>query len=393
MPLIPSLLIGSLGCLACYILSFYYKVSKYPRGPRPLPFIGNILTFRQEKSVHEILDDLSHKPEYQPLYTIFMGPVPLVVIADSKLGIECMRKVSFAGRPDYGFTRFMFPDGSVDVFFGDYSREWEVLKKISHEAIKRYTQSLSHPNVVARVVDQIFDSKRKDGKFNMSAIDDFTLMMNAILASAAFGKDYALHDPEFLSWKNSLNRQGTKQGQLLLTGFMPLLRFVFRDTWQRFTETKEFQRGFVRDRYNESLESFDGTNISTFCQAVISAQRDAEDDDKDIRRFMTPGNLHNVVFDLFFAGTDTTKNTLAWIFLFICKNPQMQERIRKEIKEVVGEEQAQPTHKDDCHYTMAFIAEVMRHRTITPAGVPHKTTTDVDVAGYRLPKGTIVLHP
>jgi ecdysteroid 25-hydroxylase CYP306A1 len=393
MSLVPTILVGSLGCLVFYILSFYFKVSKYPKGPTPLPFIGNILTFRKGKSVYEVLYDLSH--EYNPLFTIFMGPVPLVVISDSKLGIDCMRKVAFAGRPDYGFTKFMFPDKSVDVFFGDYSREWDVLKKVSHEAIKKYTRSAFHPHVVARVVDEVFDTRRKDGVFCMTAIDDFTLMINNILASAAFGKNYSLDDPEFLSWRNSLNRQGTKQGQLLLTGFIPALRFVFRDMWKMFTETKEFQRGFVRDRYNESMESFDGANVTTFCQAVISAQRDAEADDKDIIKFMTPGNLHNVVFDLFFAGTDTTKNTLAWIFLFICKNPDMQERIRKEIADVVGnsETTALPSHKDDCHYTMAFIAEVMRHRTITPAGVPHKTTTDVEVAGYKLPKGTIVLHP
>lgn len=386
-----SLLLGSAGLLAFYILSFYYKVSRFPKGPTPLPFVGNMLLFRRSKKcIHELFNELSD--QYDPVYTIYMGPKPIVVIADSKLGIECMRKVGFAGRPDYGITRAMFPYKSIDVFFGDYSREWEVLKKVSHEAIQKYTRSLRHPHVVVKVVDQMVD--RMESGFE--ALEDFTLMLNAILASAAFGKEYRLDDKEFLNWKKSVQGQQSGRGKILLITFVPIFRYIFRDVWNLFIETKEFQRSFVKSRYDEALASFDGSNIRTFCEAVIAAERDATSEDKEIARYMTTNNLHNVIFDLFFAGTDTTKNTLAWIFLLACKHADLQERMRKEIISVIGplENIPSPEHKEECHYTMAFIHECMRYRSITPNGVPHKTTADIeDVGGHRIPKGTIVLHP
>ena len=257
MSLIPSLLVGVSGCLFFYIASFYYKVSRLPKGPTPLPFIGNILTFRSADAVHQVFDAWAAK--YSPIYTIYLGPKPIVIISDSKLGVETMRKVTFAGRPDYGITQLMFEDNSIDVFFADFSREWEVLKKVAHEAIKKYTSSQRHPFLVSNVVDRIFDRKDADGKrMEMVAQNDFSLMLNAILASAAFGKNYEFDDTEFLSWKRSIEQQGTGQGQLVLILFVPFLKYVFRDMWSRFEREKDFQNKFIKRRYNENLESFDG---------------------------------------------------------------------------------------------------------------------------------------
>lgn len=224
-----------------------------------------------------------------------------------------------------------------------------------------------------------------------------TLTVNAILASAAFGKKYSFDDEEFLSWKRSISRQLVGGGKLLLVAFVPVFKHLFRDMWSNFVASKKWQQGFVSRRYEESAESFAGTGVSTFCHAVVAAQREAESEDKDVTsKFMTRNNLMNVVLDLFFAGTDTTKNTLAWVWLLLCKQPEMQQRVQQEVQQVVGSREQGiplPEHRTRCHYTMAFVHEVMRFRTITPNGVPHKTTTDTVVAGHHIPKGTIVLHP
>ena len=392
--LFPSLLVGVSGYLLFHVVSFYYKVSRLPKGPTPLPFIGNVLSFASSTAVHEIFDDWSAK--YSPLYTIYVATKPIIVISDSKLGIEAMRKVAFAGRPDFGLAPIIFDDNSIDVFLCNYSKEWEVLKKVAHEAIKKYTSSQRHPFLVSHVVDQIFDRKDAAGKrVDFDALDDFTLMLNAILSSAAFGKDYELDDREFLSCKRSIELLGLGQAKLMILLLVPVFRYVFTDTWKQYTEENDTQHEFVKRRYCENIISFDGSNISTFCHAIIAAQREAEIEDKETSKFMTTNNLMNVVSDLFFAGTDTTKNTLAWIFLFICKNRDMQETISNEIIDVVGalDSIPLPEHKDRCHFTMAFVAEAMRFRTIIPNGVPHKTTSDTVLAGYQIPKGTIVLHP
>lgn len=389
-----SLAVGAVGCLCYLIVSFYYKVSRYPKGPTPLPLIGNLLTFRTPRHLHEVFSELSYK--YAPVYTIYLGPKPIVVISDPKIGTEALRKAAFAGRPDFGISDFMFGGDSSDVFFADYSRQWEVLKKMAHLAIKKYTSSARHPRVVAHVVDQLFDRKDENGRrLDIDVTNDFTLLMNAILASAAFGKEYAFDDEEFVNWKTSIERQRVGSGQLILIFFVPVFKYIFRDQWQRFQESHRFQEKFVEQRFRECNESFDGTNVTNFCQAVIAAKKEAEEEDRETSVYMTTKNMRNVVFDLFFAGTDTTKHTMCWIFLFLCKHRDMQIRMREEILSVVGKAEniPLPEHRDECHFTMAFIAECMRFRTIIPNSVPHKTTMDTEVAGHKLSKGTIVLNP
>jgi len=48
------------------------------------------------------------------------------------------------------------------------------------------------------------------------------------------------------------------------------------------------------------------------------------------------------------------------------------------------------SHKSEMPYTCAFIEELYRFRTLVPLTVPHKTTEDVTLYGYRIPKGVQV---
>ncbi|CAO4380911.1 unnamed protein product [Caenorhabditis nigoni] len=64
--------------LVLYIAHFYWNVSKYPEGPFPLPFIGNLLQFPAE-NIHVFYDDLAKI--YGPCFTIWT-PQPSIVLTD-----------------------------------------------------------------------------------------------------------------------------------------------------------------------------------------------------------------------------------------------------------------------------------------------------------------------
>lgn len=46
--------------------------------------------------------------------------------------------------------------------------------------------------------------------------------------------------------------------------------------------------------------------------------------------------LRVVLLDLFGAGAETTSTTLTWTFLLLALNPDKQEKLFKEIRDVVG---------------------------------------------------------
>ena len=118
------LLVLAVAFIAYYVKSYYDDVKRYPKGPTPLPIVGNLFSvsrifvfkvlamtiFQFEGDMttqfHEIISDLSKK--YGPVFTIYL-PRPYVVICDYHLMKEALvaRGEDFAGRSG------MIPDKTV----------------------------------------------------------------------------------------------------------------------------------------------------------------------------------------------------------------------------------------------------------------------------------------
>lgn len=130
-------------------------------------------------------------------------------------------------------------------------------------------------------------------------------------------------------------------------------------------ETRDFIDAFLKE-----IEKYSGNATSSFNEE----------------------NLIYTSLDLFFAGTETTSTTLRWGLLYLALNPGLQEKVQAEIDRVLGQSQQPSTAaRESMPYTNAFIHEVQRMGNIIPLNVPREVTVDTTVAGYHLPKGTIVL--
>jgi len=54
----------------------------------------------------------------------------------------------------------------------------------------------------------------------------------------------------------------------------------------------------------------------------------------------TDKNLSATVADIFIAGSETTSTTLNWAILYLIANPDIQEKLHKEIISVIGAERS-----------------------------------------------------
>ena len=98
------------------------------------------------------------------------------------------------------------------------------------------------------------------------------------------------------------------------------------------------------------------------------------------------------ILDLFFAGHDTTSVTLDWAFIYLCTYPQVQQSVRKEIANIVGNERL-PALADRARmpYTEAFLMETLRMANIAPSGVEHVTREEIQLGGFTIPRGAEII--
>jgi len=102
-------------------------------------------------------------------------------------------------------------------------------------------------------------------------------------------------------------------------------------------------------------------------------------------------NLIVVIYELFFAGTETTSTTLAWLVTCLANNTHVQDRMFAEIESVVGTGELQSAHFKDLPYTLAVQHEVQRYGCITPITISHTMKEDVTMSnGKVVRKGEFV---
>jgi cytochrome P450 len=122
---------------------------------------------------------------------------------------------------------------------------------------------------------------------------------------------------------------------------------------------------------------------------LLSLLVQAQDDETHVQ--MTEKQLRDEVFSLLMAGHETTANAMGWSLYLLAQHPEAYERIRVEARDVLaGRSHFLPADLDRLPYARSVIMETMR---LYPPGwfVGRTAVEEVDVAGYKIPRGTSVL--
>jgi len=124
-----------------------------------------------------------------------------------------------------------------------------------------------------------------------------------------------------------------------------------------------------------------------------------EELDKDHKDLFLPKEdfeigLVSTAILFFFAGFDTTSTTLSIVVFGLIHHPDVQDKLRQEIEDVIGdEEKITGEHLRDLKYTENVINESMRR--YFQVAVQRTCTKDYPVPGtnYTIPKGLMVNVP
>lgn len=128
--------------------------------------------------------------EFGDPLTIWLGTTPFVIVStkESFKDVQGPCRNTLGGRPRSNVFDLMLR-GNVDVAFSDFCPAWDVLRWVTHVAIRKYAMTEKLAQVVANYVDRIVEE-------GLGVSDevycDCTIfiedIVNNIVASSAFGE-------------------------------------------------------------------------------------------------------------------------------------------------------------------------------------------------------------
>uniref|UniRef100_A0A672RGM4 Cytochrome P450 2M1-like n=1 Tax=Sinocyclocheilus grahami TaxID=75366 RepID=A0A672RGM4_SINGR len=210
-----------------------------------------------------------------------------------------------------------------------------------------------------------------------SPADMLSNTMANVICSIVFGQRFEFEDPQFKFLLQTVNSVFTVLNISLFPGKHHLL---FRDV----DKAREYCKRQAKARINNVDPSCPQDLIDAF---VLKIQEEKYNPDTEYHF----DNLISLVWNLFSAGTETTSSTVRHALLLMMKHPDVQERVQKEIDEVVGQDRwSSVEDRQNLPYTDAVIHEIQRNMDLAPIAVPHKMMCDTEYNGYVIPKGVMV---
>ncbi|XP_054156527.1 steroid 17-alpha-hydroxylase/17,20 lyase-like [Oppia nitens] len=377
------------------IFCFYKRYFLYPKGPIPLPLIGNILLFRGHK-LHPLESFQEIRKKYGPIYTFYMGSDPYVIIFDLKIAKDLFSKSCFSGRQISLIGSFICSDNANDIIFCDYSENWHSLRTVFKLAVRKYASTQQ----LAQTISQVVDNTVKDSIINESVGQPFDpkdcieIIFYCVVLSIAFGKIFTSKDQEYQRLHEITDRFFQLGDKLALIEFVPILRLPLYRYVQKFHGVINDYKKLIADKLDEHIQTYDNRKgIRDFCDAMIAAKLEAIDSNKESAPYLTDQNIALAMWDIFVTATDDTQFSFHWMLILLANYPDVQQQIRDEINQKIGHKVAIQEDIDECHYINAFISETLRFRCANPLGVPHKTMANTEIDGLSIPaQTTVIVH-
>ncbi|XP_033621698.1 cytochrome P450 2B4 [Fukomys damarensis] len=290
-----------------------------PPGPRPLPFLGNLLQMDRKGLLKSILQ---LREKYGDVFTVYLGPRPMVMLC----GTETIREAlvdqadAFSGRGTIAAVEAVFQGYGVVMASGE---RWKALRRFSLATMRDF--GMGKRSVEERIQDEaqcLVEELRKSQGGLIDPLFLFQSITANIICSIVFGKRFDYKDRQFLRLLDlfyrtfSLMSSFSSQVFELYSSILKHFPGTHREIYKNLQEINTFI-GHSVEKHRETLDP------STPRDFIDSYLLRMEKDKSDPHTEFHHKNLILTSLSLFFAGTETTSTTLRYGFLFLLKYPHV----------------------------------------------------------------------
>ncbi|KAJ9186795.1 hypothetical protein P3X46_002329 [Hevea brasiliensis] len=378
--------------LVLYVLTkhFLNKIRNLPPSPFPaLPIIGHLHLLH--KPLHRSLSAISNR--YGPVLILQFGYRRVLLVSSPSAVEECFTKndVVFANRPrllhgkhlGYNYT---------SLVWAPYGDLWRNLRKLSSLEIlsSHRLQLLSsiRSDEVKLLIRRLF--KSKDETVDLKSAF-FELMLNVMMRMIA-GKRYYGENVEekeaAASFRRIVRETFQSAGTSNMGDYLPLLAKI-GGVEKRMLDLQERRDGFIQvlieeHRKRMSISPSEEKN-KTLIEVLLTLQRSDPE-------YYTDETIKSLMLVLLAAGTDTSAVTMEWAMSLLMNDLEILKKAQNEIDNVIGHDRLM-TESDTLKipYLHCIISEVMRMYPPGPLLVPHESSEECSIGGYRVPPGTMLI--
>ncbi|XP_069500543.1 cytochrome P450 2F2-like [Ambystoma mexicanum] len=378
-------------CLS-YLIVTYGKMMKgrnlLPPGPTPLPFIGNLLQVR----VYDIANSLMklHR-QYGSLYSLYLGPQRYVVLCGYKTMKEALidRAEEFSGRAHFPLF-YNYTKGNGIAF--SQGRKWKELRRFTISGLAQF--GMGKRSIEERIQEEVQYLVQRFKDMGGSPFNPEFLISKSvcnIISSILFGNRFDYDDEDLVAMTDSVKNifaTASSTCGMLYHVFPGIMDHLPGRHQQMFKSFQALER-FILKRAKMNQKTLDPANPRDLLDIFLIKIEQEKDNPSS---FFNWKSLAMSSITLTFAGTESVSTTLRFCFLYLMKNPDVQEKVHEEIDRVIGDRQ-NPSyhHRSQMPYTQAVIHELQRIADISPMSLPHSLTRDTELGGYKFQKGTVFI--
>ncbi|XP_048833580.1 cytochrome P450 2J2-like isoform X7 [Brienomyrus brachyistius] len=358
--------------------------ANYPPGPWSLPFLGNIFTDLEPKTMLKLAG------KYGNVFSLRKGSEKMVFVAGYKMVKEALvtQGENLVDRPDIPLFNKVFK-GIGLVLSNGYM--WKKHRRFAGAHFKNFGEGKKTMEQFTQQECMFLCQAMEDeqgGYFNPMVII-YNAISNVIW-TLVFGHRYDYSDAKFQNLLRLDNEcvylAGSTRAQLY--NLWPRLFDYVPGPHQTIFSNYDQITTFLKEEIAKHKKDWDPSDPRDFVDAYFGEMDKMAADSE--AGFNTE-TLLICTLDLFEAGTESAATTLRWGLLFMMKYPEIQKKVQAEIDRVIGQAR-QPCMADrpNMPYTDAVIHETQRIADIVPLGFPKMTSKDSTLGGYLIPKGTSI---
>ncbi|CAL9228191.1 unnamed protein product [Arabidopsis halleri] len=353
-----------------------------------LPVIGYLHLLKQP--VHRTFLSISQSLGNAPIFHLRLGNRLVYVISSHSIAEECFTKndVVLANRPDiimakhvgYNFTNM------IAAPYGDH---WRNLRRIAAVEIFSSHRISTFKSIRKDEIRRLITLLSRDSLHGFVEVE-----LKSLLANLAFnniimmvaGKRYygsGTEDNDEAKLVRELISEvvtGASSGNL--ADYLPIIN------WVTNFENQTKILGNRLDRFLQKLvdeKRAEKEKGQTLINHLLSFQETEPD-------YYTDVIIKGIILALVVAGTDTSAVTLEWAMSSLLNHPEILEKARAEIDEKIGSDRlVEESDIGNLHYLQNIVSETLRLYPAVPLLLPHFSSDECKVAGYDMPRRTLLL--